>query len=139
MNSFREEALHQELVIDTLDTIIGKLSCSKDVDRAAALKLTIELAEELSLFDIYQQLGPGERPVVDNLDKLLSILRFLRSDLQPNLLNPAGLDPAYPTKAHLEHNSARSLASALHHARSAREIVVAARARMNQLAVPSPQ
>src|SRR5580704_13993355 len=80
MITFRDEALRHDLSAEGLEDIVREL-CSEEIGWNSASTRLREIREELSLYDIYQ-LDTGEQPKPDDLDQVLSLLRFLGNDLE---------------------------------------------------------
>jgi hypothetical protein len=119
MITFRDEALRQDSVQDSLRDIIDKLG-NENVDWSGGLTILDKLNEDLSDYDIYR-LGPG-RHEPDDLDHVLSLLRFLKCDLSPRDLS---IPPPEQVGVTLPGNRL----SALHHAQEALQIVSCAKSR----------
>jgi len=125
MDAFRERALREDWLFDGLKTIVEGLD-AKEVDWKAVRLLVSEHAERLSLYDLYL-IGPGQ-PQSDDLEEVLSGLRFLTRDLSPRVLS---IPPPQRAAATLPGNRI----SASMHAKRIKEIVTEARSAVGVVSV----
>ncbi len=84
---FREEPFTQVQILDVLDSIKAKLD-EPEIDYKKASALVSGLREELSLYDIYHKIDPGQQmPPPDDLDHVLALVRSLENDLSEKISN----------------------------------------------------